>query len=76
MNSNYETINTLNVWCNAAYTDEQSFLERFAPFCTDIVDISWSDSHMSVLALTEDGDTVVHSAKMHEWLDWLNNTQQ
>jgi thioester reductase-like protein len=67
------TIKTLKVWCDVAYSDEQTFLERFAPFCTDIANISWSVDEMRVSALTEDGDTVVHSVKMNEWLDYLNN---
>jgi hypothetical protein len=76
MNSNDKTINALNTWVNAAYHEEQSFLETFTPFCTNIVDISWSDSHMSVLGLTEVGDTIIHSVKMFEWLNWYNNIQQ
>jgi hypothetical protein len=67
------TINTLKIWCDVAYSDEQSFLERFAPFCTDIVNISWSADDMRVSALTEDGATIVQSVSMIDWLDYLNN---
>jgi hypothetical protein len=65
------TISTVCYWQKVVYDGEQHFLDRFAPFATDVVSVSWNAEQMIITVASEEGGFITETYTMREWTDYM-----
>ena len=72
-------LNALREWSKITFENEESFVEKFAPWAKDggveVIGIHFSAEQAKVNYLMNDGQHIVDSVKIGDWLEWASNSR-